>query len=142
MPAYLYLFDHGYPAADEAGLHAFHASELPFVFGTADATPPRWPKIPATPRETALSDAMIDYWTSFARSGAPQAAAAPWSAFGPGKAYLHFGNTAEAATDVFPGMYALNEAVVCRRRAQGKQAWNWNVGLAAPTLPAKAPGCD
>ena len=33
-PSYLYLFDHGYPAADDAGLHAFHASELPFVFGT------------------------------------------------------------------------------------------------------------
>lgn len=29
VPSYLYLFDHGYPAADERGLHAFHASELP-----------------------------------------------------------------------------------------------------------------
>jgi para-nitrobenzyl esterase len=29
QPAYLYLFDHGYPAADTRGLHAFHASELP-----------------------------------------------------------------------------------------------------------------
>jgi len=33
-PAYLYLFDHGYPAMDKAGLHAFHASEIPFMFGT------------------------------------------------------------------------------------------------------------
>ena len=48
QPAYLYLFDHGYPAADDAGLHAFHASELPFVFGNADRTPPRWPAIPDT----------------------------------------------------------------------------------------------
>src|SRR6185295_13132467 len=31
--SYLYLFDHGYPAADDGGLHAFHASELPYVFG-------------------------------------------------------------------------------------------------------------
>ena len=29
----MYFFDHGYPAEDEAGLHGFHASELPFVFG-------------------------------------------------------------------------------------------------------------
>jgi para-nitrobenzyl esterase len=34
-------------------------------------------------------------------------------------------------------MYALNEAVVCRRHAAGDQAWNWNVGLWAPVLPAK-----
>src|SRR3546814_1421428 len=46
VPAYLYIFDHGYPAADDLGLHAFHASELPYVFGTADRTPPRWPKVP------------------------------------------------------------------------------------------------
>ena len=41
-----------------------------------------------------------------------------------------------------PGMYKLNEAVVCRRRAAGDVAWNWNVGLAAPPLPPKASGCD
>ena len=35
--AYLYLFDHGYPAADSIGLHAFHASELPYVFGNPSA---------------------------------------------------------------------------------------------------------
>ncbi len=69
QPAYLYLFDHGYPAADNAELHAFHAAELPYVFGTAARTPPLWPKVPSTPAETKLSDAMIDYWTSFMRSG-------------------------------------------------------------------------
>ena len=46
QPSYLYLFDHGYPAADSAGLHAFHASELPYVFGTLERTPPIWPEIP------------------------------------------------------------------------------------------------
>ena len=54
LPSFLYFFDHGYPAADAAGLHAFHASELPFVFGTLDATTPHWPKIPATPQETSF----------------------------------------------------------------------------------------
>ncbi|RZJ96282.1 MAG: carboxylesterase family protein, partial [Brevundimonas sp.] len=39
--SYLYLFDHGYPATDEANLHAFHASELPYMFGRLDRTPPR-----------------------------------------------------------------------------------------------------
>ncbi len=52
QPAFLYFWDHGYPAEDVAGLHAFHASELPFVFGTFDSTPPLWPKVPATAEQT------------------------------------------------------------------------------------------
>ena len=48
QPATSIFFDHGYPAADDAGYHASMRSELPFVFGTFDRTPPLWPKIPAT----------------------------------------------------------------------------------------------
>lgn len=47
-PAFLYLFDHGYPAADEAGFHAFHGAELPYVFGTSGSLPAWWPAIPDT----------------------------------------------------------------------------------------------
>ncbi|WP_308238161.1 carboxylesterase family protein [Phenylobacterium sp. J367] len=46
QPSFLYLFDHGYPAANERGLHAFHAAELPYVFGNPDRTPAGWPKPP------------------------------------------------------------------------------------------------
>jgi hypothetical protein len=76
VSAFLYLFDHSYPAADAAGLHAFHASELPFLFGTLETTPVNWPPIPNDSKQTNLSEAMIGYWTSFARSGAPRAAKA------------------------------------------------------------------
>ena len=142
LPSYLYEFDHGYPAEDAAGLHAFHASELPYVFGTMDATPPLWPKIPDQPREQALSEAMIGYWTSFAKTGAPVAANAPaWPAFDGAKSYMHFVDTPQPATDPLPGMYELNEAVVCRRLQAGDQPWGWNVGLAAPKLPPKTAGC-
>ncbi|CAN5375571.1 carboxylesterase family protein [soil metagenome] len=142
QPAYLYLFDHGYPAADALGLHGFHASELPYLFGTRDATPPLWPRIPKTAEESALSAAMIDYWTSFARDGRPSAAKAPeWPAFTPGGAYLRFADAPRVEHDLMPGMFVLNEAVVCRRHAVGNQAWNWNVGLAAPRLPASSTGC-
>ncbi|CAN5514308.1 carboxylesterase family protein [soil metagenome] len=143
QPAYLYLFDHGYPAADDAGLHAFHASELPFVFGTLDRTPPHWPRVPEVPSERALSDAMADYWISFARDGRPVATNAPaWPAFGSAEAYMHFTDAPHPETKLMPGMYALNEAVMCRHMATGKIGWNWNVGLAAPKLPAKAAGCE
>ncbi len=65
-----------------AGLHGFHASELPYVFGTFDGTPPRWPEVPETPVERAYSNAMIGYWMSFARTGRPVADGAPvWSTY-------------------------------------------------------------
>ncbi len=143
IPSYLYLFDHGYPAEEEAGLHAFHASELPYVFGTADKVGPYWPKIPSTPDEQALSRAMTDYWASFATTGTPTADDAPaWPPYDGDAAYMHFTDAPHPATDLMPGMYELNEAVMCRRLAAGDVAWNWNVGMVSPPLPPKAPGCD
>jgi para-nitrobenzyl esterase len=140
--AYLYLFDHGYPAANEKGMHAFHASEIPYMFGNADRTPLNWPKIPATDVEKKLSDAMLDYWTSFARDGVPTAAGQPaWSAYGASRAYLAFEDAPQPKAHVFPGMYEFNEQVVCRRRAAGGIPWHWNVGLASPPLPPEAPQC-
>lgn len=139
--AFLYLFDHGYPAMDDAGLHAFHASELPYVFGTLDRTGPLWPKIPDTPSERAFSDALLDYWASFARDGRPVATHAPdWPAYGSSQAYLHLAASPEAQTDPMPGMYEVNEAARCRKEAS-KVGWNWNVGLASPRLPAKSAVC-
>ncbi|HEY3948306.1 carboxylesterase/lipase family protein [Phenylobacterium sp.] len=140
--AYLYRFDHGYPAADDKGLHAFHASELPFVFGSIARLPPAWPKPPSTPGEAALSDAMVGYWTSFAATGKPVATGQPaWRAYDGTRAYMAFRAAPEPAVHPEPGMYELNEAVMCRRRAAGTQPWNWNVGLWAPPLPPKAGGC-
>lgn len=140
--AYLYLFDHGYPAADDAGLHAFHASELPYVFGTVARTPLNWPKIPATDAEKKFSDAMLDYWASFARSGVPSAKEQPaWPAYGSERAYMSFEAAPTPKSNLMPGMYDLNEAVVCRRRAKGGIPWHWNVGLASPPLPPEATQC-
>jgi len=142
VSAYLYLWDHAYPAADEAGLHAFHASELPYVFGTFDGTPPLWPKNPETLDERALADAVGDYWTSFARTGRPQARNAPeWPAYSADKGYMRFAATPIPERDLMPGMYDLNETVMCRRRANGTMPWGWNVGVAAPKTPAASAGC-
>jgi para-nitrobenzyl esterase len=140
--SYLYFFDHGYPAEDAAGLHGFHASELPYVFGYFDRTAPLWPKIPATARETALSDAMIGYWTSFAKTGKPVAANAPdWPLFGTAGGYMAFTDAPHLAENLMPAMYALNEQVMCRRRASGDQQWGFYVGLWSPKLPHQVPGC-
>ncbi|MBX3565535.1 MAG: carboxylesterase family protein [Sphingomonas sp.] len=141
QPGYLYLFDHGYPAADDNGLHAFHASEIPYVFGTASDTPPYWPKMPATANDRQLSTAMMDYWTSFARTGTPVAKGQPaWPAYGKASNYMAFGRVPKPGKDLFPGMFALHEAAVCRRRAAGDQPWNWNTGVISPVLK-KAANC-
>jgi para-nitrobenzyl esterase len=142
VPAFLYFFDHGYPAAEAAGLHAFHASEIPYVFGTADRTPPSWPKVPATPAEAKLSTAMTDYWAAFASTGAADAAGQPhWDPYGTQGAYMAFAQVPQSRTHLLPGMYQLHEQVVCRRRARGGISWNWNIGIVSPPLPAKGLGC-
>lgn len=141
-PSYLYYFDHAYPAADALGLHAFHAAEIPYVFGTSDRTPPRWPVPQATSQEVRFSEAMTNYWASFARDGVPRAEGnAEWRPYGSDQAYMAFEDIPRMRVDVLPGAYELHEAVVCRRRAQGALAWNWNVGVISPPLPADAPEC-
>ncbi len=140
VPSFLYYFNHGYPAADSTGLHAFHASELPFVFGTFGATPANWPKIPATPQETSVSEAMIGYWTSFARAGKPQAAnQLDWPAYGSARSYMSFTDAPHPSERLLPGMYELHEDAISRRRASGDTPWNWNAGIASPKLPARTP---
>ena len=142
QPAYLYLFDHGYPAADEAGLHAFHASEIPFMFGTIWETTDSWPRIPRTEQQRGLSDAMVDYWTSFARTGQPVAEGHPdWPAFGDEEAFMVFDDKPFVVNDVLGDRYDLYEETVCRRRAAGDQQWNWNVGVISPPLPPRVPQC-
>lgn len=139
---YLYIFNHGYPAANRAGLHAFHASEIPYVFGTTDNLAPNWPEIPDTPVEKRLSDAMLGYWSSFARDGAPSAAGEPdWRPYAADEAYMYFETGPEGtATDLLPGMFELHEEVMCRRRA-ANVGWNWNVGVASPPLPPQVAEC-
>ncbi|WP_245804675.1 carboxylesterase/lipase family protein [Erythrobacter tepidarius] len=140
--AYLYLFDHGYPAADNAGLHAFHAAEIPFVFGTIWQTYPNWPQVPRTPDQAALSQTMVEYWSSFAKTGKPVAKGQPeWPAFDARKPFMVFDGSARVVRDVMGDRYDLHEETVCRRRAAGDQQWNWNVGVISPPLPPKAPQC-
>src|SRR4029078_1792972 len=116
VPSFLYLFDHGYPAADDKGLHAFHASEIPYMFGNADRAPLNWPKVPETPAEANLSNVMLDYWTSFARSGVPCAQGQPqWPAYGGERAYMAFEDVPKPGKHLMPGVSQVNEPGVRRR---------------------------
>lgn len=143
LPAYLYYFDHGYPATQKWNLHAFHAAELPFVFDTAGRTPPLWPKIPDNLAERKMIRAMGDYWASFVKGANPRADGQPdWPDYANENSFMHFADVPRALHKLHPGTAVLHEAVVCRRRAAGDIAWNWNVGVVSPPLPAKAEGCQ
>jgi para-nitrobenzyl esterase len=64
-----------------------------------------------------------------------------WPSYGAGKAYVGFGTGLIIGDHLLPGTYALQEEVVCRRRAAGILGWNWNVGVNSPPIPPQAPGC-
>jgi para-nitrobenzyl esterase len=138
--SFLYFFDHGYPAMDDPGFHAFHGSEIPYVFATTALTRPPWPPAPQTPEEQRMSNAMLSYWASFVRDGVPSADGEDaWRPYDSSRGYMAFEDAPHMRAGP-PNSYALHEAVVCRRRAHGI-AWNWNVGIIAPPLPPSTPGC-
>lgn len=141
-PSYLYLFDHSYPNADRLGLRAFHAAEIPYMFGTLDAAVSPWPEPPRNRQERALSNAMMQYWASFARDGKPVADGAPdWPAYGELATGMVFGDEPAPSPGLARERFELQEQVVCRRRADGTLQWNWNVGILSPPLPPQTPAC-
>jgi para-nitrobenzyl esterase len=131
-PAYMYVFDYCYPSAGGSDLCAFHASELPFVFGAVDEDklPPNWP-VPDGEQDKEVSNAMMDYWISFAATGRPESAHGPvWPAYGADQNYLSIAPDIEARTDPFPGMFELHERLVVERK-NNDEPWFLNVGIRA-----------
>jgi para-nitrobenzyl esterase len=140
VPAYQYIFDHCDPATAARALCAFHASELPYVFGQVGESaslPANWPK-PAGKAAEAMSRAMMDYWVSFARTGTPVRAGNPdWKPYNAGESYMRFAEQPIASQDPVPGMFEMQDELVSRRRAHGQQ-WFINVGLMANPVPGPA----
>lgn len=140
-PGYLYLFDHGWPSADDNQLHAFHAAEIPFVFGTMERTPQLWPK---TSRviDLKLGNAIAGYWASFAHTGKPVAKGeVDWLQVGDAGAFMLLANKPRMALQPMRGAYPIHEQTMCRRRAVGDLAWGWNPGIVSPPLPPAIPAC-
>src|SRR3546814_12021599 len=118
---------------EQWGLHAFHASELPYVFGTAGKTPKLWPNIPDTLAERKLTRAMGDYWASFARSAKPRAAGSPdWPAYADDRGFVHFADEPRAPPHLFTATAAPPDAVVVPRRPQGDLPEKWKGGPPPP----------
>jgi para-nitrobenzyl esterase len=87
--AYLYRFTRVHPWAKALKLGAFHASEIPFVFGKLPE------KFGYGPLDHELAKTMSACWVRFARTGNPNGGALPpWPAYDPAAdPYMEFGDT-------------------------------------------------
>jgi para-nitrobenzyl esterase len=82
-----------------------HATELAYVFGTVPPTSDK------TTRD--VSDAIMNYWTQFAKTGDPNQSGLPaWPAFSKGhEAFLDLGRTIQAGQDLTKEKLDLLESV-------------------------------
>jgi para-nitrobenzyl esterase len=144
QPAYLYFFEHSTPTERARDLAAFHASELPYVFGRLDALPkfaPNWPLPPSTSAESQLSQAMMSYWTSFVRDSTPKAAGnPPWPRFTAEKrGYLDIDDRPYAKQDLLPAAFSFADELVADRLKQGR-GWRLDIGYSAFSVDAPVVG--
>jgi para-nitrobenzyl esterase len=92
---WMYYFTHLMPGPNAETMGVTHAAELSYVFGTL-------PDREETRTARPVSDAMVRYWTQFAKTGDPNQSGLPqWPSFGKGhEAYLELGDAIKADTDL------------------------------------------
>lgn len=73
-PVYRYHFElAALPSKYHLGTHAFHSDDIEYVFGTLDTRPGETVR----PEDRQLSEAMMTYWTNFAKTGDPNGQGVP-----------------------------------------------------------------
>ncbi|HTY94143.1 MAG TPA: carboxylesterase family protein [Steroidobacteraceae bacterium] len=121
---FLYFFDRhpqdaGVPAPIDSG--APHGLEIPYVFGHLGTVRGSSPDASAR----GISEAMIRYWTNFARNGDPNGDGVPnWPPFRElHPVMMHIDQEAHAGAPVdVAGLTVLDEYYAWRRSAQGARA--------------------
>jgi para-nitrobenzyl esterase len=126
VPVYRYSFDRKIPVepdqkvngvpATSADIGARHAGEIEYVFGALELS---LPKVPWSPVDKKLSDAMTTYWANFARTGDPNGAGLPtWPRYDAGnRRVLHLDETIRDAPDTTRDRYELLDAFTAKQRA-------------------------
>jgi len=99
-PSWTYFFSR-VPPSDEQTVGAFHAAEIPFVFGSHEKV------LGVSESDAALTDMMVGYWANFARSGNPNGAGLPDWPEQTGDNWMHFSaNTDRPTAEVETGLRA------------------------------------
>jgi para-nitrobenzyl esterase len=102
-PVYRYHFElPAAPSKFHPGWFAFHSDDIEYVFGTLDTRP----GAQIRPEDRALSEAMMRYWTNFARTGNPNGKGLPvWPRFDEKRELLHLDRTITAGPDTTRPQY-------------------------------------
>ncbi len=111
--AFLYQFTHVPPSPQAKQWGAYHAAEIPYVFGTLRARD--WP---FTEADFRLSDQMSSYWVNFAVAGDPKGQALPkWPAYDANaEPYLDLGDTVQVRHHLLKAQLDFLEQSQQRRR--------------------------
>ena len=130
--SYLYYFSR-VPPSKKQTLGAFHAAEIPFVFGSYE------PILGQSDDDKTLADLMQNYWVNFAKNGNPNGDGLPGWPMHKSKNWMHLtANTDEtsgAATHIRKGkLDALEEGLLVKLKAL-EASQNPPVGAAAITAP-------
>lgn len=97
-PSWTYFFSR-VPPSDKQTVGAFHAAEIPFVFGSHEKA------LGVSKDDTALTEMMINYWANFAKSGNPNGAELPDWPQHAGESWMHFSaNTGRPTAQVEAGV--------------------------------------
>lgn len=107
-PVYRYHFElAATPSKFHPGTFAFHSDDIEYVFGTLD-TRPGWD---VRPEDRKLSEAVMTYWTNFAKTGDPNGGGLPvWPKYNDeGYPLIHLDTTITAGPDTTRGRYEFLE---------------------------------
>lgn len=122
-PVFRYRFDRKIPVAPDTKINgvvatsddigARHAGEIEYVFGTLDSVA----RVPWAQEDRVLSDALMTYWTTFARTGTPGAPGLPaWPRYEAGTGQVQqLDTTIRTAPDADRARYELLDSILGAR---------------------------